>query len=86
MAAKLATGIASGGYGLDAETETNQVFPVLPDTVIADLQQDFAFYVWGRSDDGHSVIRLVTSWATSEGQVDAFLSRLASQRHAPVRS
>ena len=86
MAAKLAAGIASSGYRLAAETETNQVFPVFPDTVIADLQKDFAFYMWHRSDDGHSVIRLVTSWATREGQVDAFLSRLTPQRHAPVRS
>jgi len=77
MAAKLAAGIASAGYGLAAETETNQVFPVLPNAVIAALQKAFAFYVWGKSDDEHSVIRLVTSWATEEGQVDAFLSRLA---------
>ena len=30
-----------------------------------------------KSDDAHSVIRLVTSWATEERQVDAFLERLA---------
>ena len=77
MAAKLAAGIASAGYGFAAETATNQVFPILPNSVIAALQESFAFYIWGRSDDEHSVIRLVTSWATEEGQVDAFLSRLA---------
>ena len=78
MAAKLAAGITSGGYGFAAETATNQVFPILPDSVIAALQESFAFYVWGKADDEHSVIRLATSWATAEGQVDAFLSRLAS--------
>jgi len=77
MAAKLAAGIVSGGYGLAAQTETNQVFPILPNNVIAALQKAFAFYVWGKSDQEHSVIRLVTSWATEQGQVDAFLSRLA---------
>ena len=76
MAAKLAAGIASRGYGFAAETATNQVFPILPNSVVTALQESFAFYVWGRSDDEHSVIRLVTSWATEEGQVDAFLSRL----------
>jgi threonine aldolase len=77
MAAKLASGIESSGYALDAETATNQVFPILPDSVISALQQHFAFYVWGKSDSDHSVIRLVTSWATPEHQVDAFVARLA---------
>ncbi|MFL9866597.1 aminotransferase class I/II-fold pyridoxal phosphate-dependent enzyme [Paraburkholderia fungorum] len=77
MAAKLAAGIVSGGYALEAETATNQVFPVLPDSVISALKQHFAFYVWRKSDNDHSVIRLVTSWATQEHQVDAFLTRLA---------
>lgn len=77
MAARLAAGIASGGHALAAQTETNQVFPVLPNAVVTALHEDFAFYVWGRADDEHSVVRLVTSWATPEGQVDAFLSRLA---------
>ncbi|UVH56372.1 aminotransferase class I/II-fold pyridoxal phosphate-dependent enzyme [Variovorax paradoxus] len=77
MAAKLASGITLAGHALAADTETNQVFPILPDPVIAALQKDFAFYVWGRANDGHSVIRLVTSWATDESQVDLFLSRLA---------
>jgi threonine aldolase len=77
MAAKLAAGIVSGGYALDAQTATNQVFPILPDAVISALKQHFAFYVWRQSDNDHSVIRLVTSWATQEDQVDAFLARLA---------
>ncbi len=78
MAAKLAAGDVSRGYVLAAQTETNQVFPILPNAVVAALQEAFAFYLWGKSDEEHSVIRLVTSWATEEGQVDAFLSRLAS--------
>jgi threonine aldolase len=76
MAAKLASGIAAGGYGLDAETQTNQVFPIFPDSVISALKHHFAFYIWRKSDSDHSVIRLVTSWATQEHQVDAFLARL----------
>jgi threonine aldolase len=77
MAAKLASGIVSGGYALEAETATNQVFAMLPDSVISALKQRFAFYVWRKSDNDRSVIRLVTSWATQEHQVDAFLARLA---------
>ncbi|WCM22497.1 aminotransferase class I/II-fold pyridoxal phosphate-dependent enzyme [Paraburkholderia bryophila] len=76
MAAKLAAGIVERGYTLDSETATNQVFPVLPDSVIAALQERFSFYVWSKAGNGRSVIRLVTSWATDESQIDAFLARL----------
>lgn len=78
MAAKLAAGILTAGYQLSAETETNQLFPILPNRVIAALQAHFAFYVWSKFDDDHSVIRLVTSWATEEQQVNAFLEHLAA--------
>ena len=76
MAAKLALGITARGYTLSSETETNQLFPILPNSVISELQKQFAFYVWEKSGDEHSVIRLVTSWATEERQVDAFLAAL----------
>ncbi len=76
MASRLASGIIASGYALEAETATNQLFPVLPNAVIADLQQQFGFYIWRPVDDDHSVIRLVTSWATKEAHVDAFLARL----------
>lgn len=76
MAAKLAAGIVARGYVLDAETATNQVFPILPNSVISALKAYFAFYVWAKSDNDRSVIRLVTSWATDERQIDAFLARL----------
>ncbi|BBU32078.1 amino acid lyase (plasmid) [Burkholderia sp. THE68] len=76
MAARLAAGIADRGYALDAETATNQVFPILPDSVISALKEHFAFYIWTKAQGDHSVIRLVTSWATDEQQIDAFLARL----------
>ena len=78
MAAKLAAGITASGYVLAAQTETNLVFPILPNAVVSALQPKFAFYVWAKPDDEHSVIRLVTSWATDEGHVDSFLACLAS--------
>ena len=77
MAAKLAAGIVSHGYALDAETATNLVFPILPDSVIAALKEHFSFHVWAKADGDCSVIRLVTSWATEERQVDALLARIA---------
>jgi threonine aldolase len=76
MAKILSAGMIEAGHRLEAETETNQIFPILPNELIAKLQKSFGFYVWGTRDDGHSVVRLVTSWATHEDQVAAFIGKV----------
>ena len=76
MAGKLAAGVRAAGSTFRAEPEANMLFPILPDRVIANLQEAFQFYVWEKDSDDHSVVRLVTSWATPEEQVDAFVKRL----------
>ena len=73
MAQKISKAIVNSGYTLAASTQSNQIFPLLPNTVIESLQKKFDFYVWGKSADDHAVIRLVTSWATDEAQVEAFI-------------
>lgn len=73
MAQRLSSGIAEAGHGFLAETETNQLFPILPNGLIEKLKNDFDFYVWEPHDASSSVIRLVTSWATEESDVDEFL-------------
>lgn len=81
MAAQLAAGIVAHGHALSARVETNQVFPILPDALIARLQERFSFYVWGpAAEPQHSVVRLVTSWATDAGQVAGFLEGLGAWR------
>ena len=76
MAQSLSKGLAGAGFGFFAKTETNQVFPILPNSVIEKLKADFEFYIWEPHDDAHAVVRLVTSWATPPEQVEAFLERL----------
>ena len=78
MAGNLSVGIAQRGYRMEVETETNQIFPVLPNALIEELKQSFGFYVWEKVDDDHSVIRLVTSWATQEEQVKAFVGSVCA--------
>ncbi|KAJ5606060.1 Aromatic amino acid beta-eliminating lyase/threonine aldolase [Penicillium lagena] len=72
MAQKISAGFENLGYKLLAETETNQVFVILPQRLVRRLQDRFRFYVWEELDDGQAVIRIVTSWATDEMQVDKF--------------
>ena len=72
----LADGIVAAGVTLSAPTESNQVFPILPDATVERLGEEFDFHLWGRSDEERSVVRLVTSWATEARAVDALVSTL----------
>ncbi|MFT5502939.1 MAG: threonine aldolase [Gammaproteobacteria bacterium] len=76
LAQKISDAITSNGYPLAAKTDSNQVFPILPNSIIQSLAESFKFYPWQKIDSINSVIRLVTSWATDENQVDAFINRL----------
>jgi threonine aldolase len=76
LAQHLAAGIKKCGYQLLVEASTNQVFPILPNTIIERLQQDYGFHFWEKFDERRSVVRLVTSWATEETDVSEFLIAL----------
>ncbi len=78
MAAILREGIADCGYGFLSDSVSNQVFPVFPDSIIARLKEDFSFEEQKKTDSSHTAIRLVTSWATTEAAVKAFVAILTS--------
>ena len=77
LAQKISKAIIENGHILASKTETNQIFPILPNTLIKKLEPDFKFYHWEKADTDHTVLRLVTSWATDKQQVEAFMSALA---------
>ncbi|KAL3464876.1 pyridoxal phosphate-dependent transferase [Aspergillus heterothallicus] len=73
MARRIAAQFVQMGWELTAETETNQVFVVVPDTKLCQLEERIRFYAWQRrAETQRTVIRIVTSWATDETQL--FLS------------
>ena len=74
----LAQGLRELGCGFLTEPQTNQIFPILPNTVITALQEKFAFYHWQDINENDSAIRLVTSWATEPENVNEFL-RVATE-------
>ena len=76
MAEKLTNGIKELGYSFQTDSTTNQIFPILPNSVIEKLKADYGFYVWSKIGDNLSSIRLVTSWATKEEMVDEFIGDL----------
>lgn len=73
MAAKLSKGLKKQGYKFLSESSTNQIFPILQNSIIEKLKLSYGFYVWQKINSENSAIRLVTSWATPELAVDKFL-------------
>jgi threonine aldolase len=74
MAEKLSGGIEKHGFLFLTDSPTNQIFPILPDSLINELRKLYGFYIWCRIDSGHSAIRLVTSWSTQSSNVDEFIA------------
>lgn len=85
MAAKMAAAFRELGYHFLCPPESNQVFPVLKFKQIKKLAQKYEFFEWEELDEEHSVLRLVTSWATPEEAVDRFLKDLRAVSKAPGR-
>lgn len=79
MAHCLRDGIAALGYAFPVPSSSNQQFPVLPNTVIAQLQNmGYEFEIDHAEGADHTCVRFVTSWATPKSAVDQFLKDLAS--------
>jgi threonine aldolase len=82
MAARLSGRLAAKGVRLAWPTQGNEVFPILSVEAAARLRAGgAAFHDWGAPDlapeppvpSGHSVARLVCSYATTAEEVDAFV-------------
>ena len=83
MARLLADGIRakaaadpSKGYEFIAPFETNMIFILVPKEMVPQLAEKAAFETYPVVTDTHQGIRLVTSWATTEEEVNAFLDLL----------
>lgn len=64
------------GYPMPVNSPTNQVFAVLPDTLLSQLSRDFLFTEWGRVDNQNRMVRFCTSWSTAPEEVRALCDRL----------
>jgi len=76
MADILRNGISELGYKYLVDSPSNQIFPILPNTVIKKLQEKYSFVIWASEDENNSSIRLVTSWATNKEAVLEFIEDL----------
>jgi len=64
------------GYSFYVPPCTNQLFPVVPNHVLEFLAQKFDFYIYKKIDQDSSVIRPVTSRATTQESVDRLIEAL----------
>lgn len=64
------------GFPMLFDSHTNQQYPILPDHVLAELEEDFAFSFWEKVDGDHTAVRVCTSWATEERSVKALIDAL----------
>jgi len=73
-AQRLAAGIQARGYELFADSPTNQIFPILPKSLLETISKSFGYAFWQSYDAENDVVRFCTSWATPPEQVDALLA------------
>lgn len=73
MSMKIAEAIKAKGYTFLTKPQSNQLFPILPNALIAKLSEKYEFYTWKKMDDEFAAVRIVCSWATIEEKVDEFI-------------
>jgi threonine aldolase len=76
MAGRIRDELVEANVRFLTHSPSNQIFPILPNAVITMLQHDYSFHVWEKVDSDSSAIRLVTSWATKEEEVNSLIEDL----------
>lgn len=75
-ALRLKAAFVEKGYQVEVDSPTNQQFFRLPNSLIDRLKQEASFEYWGPRGQQESVVRFVTSWATSDADIDQLIALL----------
>jgi threonine aldolase len=76
LALKIREAFREAGYKVVIESPTNQQFFQLPNDVIDRLRESIAFDYWGPRGERESVVRFVTSWSTTEQDVEMLIAKV----------
>lgn len=71
FAEKIENALAAAGFKLYFKSPTNQVFFVIENSKLKDLEKKVMYGFMEKYDETHTVIRFCTSWATTREDVDA---------------
>ena len=63
-------------YRLLFRSPTNQIFVIMEDRQFRQLLEKVDFEFWEKYDEDHTVVRFVTSWSTTEKDVEQLISLL----------
>ncbi|MBO4295592.1 MAG: low specificity L-threonine aldolase [Desulfovibrio sp.] len=74
MAGLLRERLAALGVAFAVDSPTNQLFPVFEDAALERLSGRVSWSFWEKPDASHTVVRLATSWATRQEDVEALAS------------
>jgi len=74
QAYKIADACKEAGLKMFSESVTNQQFIIFPKSLLEDFGKKYAYSFWEKFDDNNSVIRLCTSWATTDENLDQLIS------------
>ena len=73
-AAKIRSALLQKGYRLAFHSPTNQLFLVLDKKQAAELSEKIDMAFMERMDETHVIMRIATSWATTDSDVDELIS------------
>lgn len=75
-AMRLKRGLIAKGYTLTPDSVTNQQFVMINNSELSALRAAVSCNIWDTPDTDHTVVRFVTSFATTEDEVDELLGLL----------
>lgn len=75
-AARIRKALRDKGYELALDAPTNQIFPLLTAAQLAALSERVEMSFWKNRPDGKTVVRIATSWATTDEDVDRLIEVL----------
>lgn len=70
QASRIRKAFTDKGVELFGSSRTNQVFVVLEDRQMDELDKHVGFEFWEKLDDGRSVVRFCTSWCTPDSSIE----------------
>ena len=78
MAMKLKQLLTEAGFKFYIDSPTNQQFVIIPNDLVPKLKQHVDFTIWGPYDASNMLCRFVTSWATTDENLDELSRHLLS--------
>ena len=88
MAMLIKKACVEAGFAFLYDSPTNQQFPIVPNDILALLERTYVFSHIKRIDNKHYAIRICTSWATRQEDVEQLVAdilKLSKEQHATHR-